>query len=579
MALQHCNSLTFLHLCPSQKWGLHGSLGCSKVDSKGKNQREWNIAKKYQSPPALQLSLQNTNPTRVITKSIPALPNVHDDTAPETACNNFPEVLNPLTFTFVGALPEYLHNATFYRLGLGCWEEEHKDGVKWNPKHLFDVLSMLTSIKLDAQDNTVTIMTKVSCAHILKAIRKSQSVRFRQQQLATTGRSVWEMIRERAIPSLDRETLLPFTNYGVTVERIPVWGLVARTDMALAQKIDGDTLEVKKQFRFSKLSPILKGLQAASHGMIDEKTGDYYNFVWKIIAADMTKYRVFKIRGRDGEVIVLGEFYCRPKIMHSFGMTEDFIIFATPSEYVNTGKLLLSMSVGDSILSEKDNMSQIFVFSRHGQGHVATFLHPGFNAMHVVNAFESDGNILLDLLVSFSVKEMMSLPISFVFGKNTTKSSNLVRVTLPDVHNVARSGKLGNACSEYLSYEMLDLPQIHPDKRGLEYRFMYSTAVEEKVLLGAIKKLDLKSGSVLTFKQANSLVDEPCFVAKPDAAKEDEGVLLIMAFNTQTEKSTLLVLDAQTFQIIATASMSFGVPIAFHWFHDKVPVTSSQHIS
>ncbi|WP_199336987.1 carotenoid oxygenase family protein [Oscillatoria sp. FACHB-1407] len=48
---------------------------------------------------------------------------------------------------------------------------------------------------------------------------------------------------------------------------------------------------------------------------------------------------------------------------------------------------------------------------------------------------------------------------------------------------------------------------------------------------------------------------EPVFVAAPNATSEDEGVVLSVVLDTQTENSFLLVLDAQSWNELARVQL------------------------
>jgi carotenoid cleavage dioxygenase-like enzyme len=53
-------------------------------------------------------------------------------------------------------------------------------------------------------------------------------------------------------------------------------------------------------------------------------------------------------------------------------------------------------------------------------------------------------------------------------------------------------------------------------------------------------------------------------VAAPDAAREDDGVVLSVVLDGATERSCLLVLDAATFAELARAEVPHAIPFGFH---------------
>ncbi|RCN42158.1 hypothetical protein ANCCAN_11900 [Ancylostoma caninum] len=64
--------------------------------------------------------------------------------------------------------------------------------------------------------------------------------------------------------------------------------------------------------------------------------------------------------------------------------------------------------------------------------------------------------------------------------------------------------------------------------------------------------------------EANVVLHEPWFVAKPDARKEDDGVLLVRALDIHENKALLLVIDAESMKEIGRAFVPISIPFGFH---------------
>ena len=57
---------------------------------------------------------------------------------------------------------------------------------------------------------------------------------------------------------------------------------------------------------------------------------------------------------------------------------------------------------------------------------------------------------------------------------------------------------------------------------------------------------------------------EPVFVPAPDAAGEDDGIVLSVALDADQGRSTLLVIDARSFTELARAQVPHAIPFGFH---------------
>ena len=66
----------------------------------------------------------------------------------------------------------------------------------------------------------------------------------------------------------------------------------------------------------------------------------------------------------------------------------------------------------------------------------------------------------------------------------------------------------------------------------------------------------------------NHYTGEPFFVPRPGATEEDDGIVIVIAFDGVTELSYLLLLDGQTFETVAEARLDTYIPMSIHgnWF-------------
>lgn len=205
-------------------------------------------------------------------------------------------------------------------------------------------------------DNTehpqyITLLQRLNCHHVLDSITNTAAPDYVTVKLAATKRtSLWDMLRTWKPPTLNSRTRTANYNYGVVCERIPGWGLVARTDGASAQQLNADTLQQGKEFVFGDLSPQLRGtLMAPSHGVYDEKAKEYVNVAWDFppFGGDAT-YRVFRVDGM-GQTEILASFKKQPTFMHCVAVTERYVVVLLPPVRVSVPMFLASLSLGDSL--------------------------------------------------------------------------------------------------------------------------------------------------------------------------------------------------------------------------------------
>ena len=82
--------------------------------------------------------------------------------------------------------------------------------------------------------------------------------------------------------------------------------------------------------------------------------------------------------------------------------------------------------------------------------------------------------------------------------------------------------------------------------------------------LEAIVKADLETRETTVWSEPGCFAGEPVFVAEPDGAAEDDGVLLSIVLDSERGNSFLLVLDAASLEELARAEAPHHIPFGFH---------------
>ncbi|UPX15036.1 Torulene dioxygenase [Ascochyta rabiei] len=109
-----------------------------------------------------------------------------------------------------------------------------------------------------------------------------------------------------------------------------------------------------------------------------------------------------------------------------------------------------------------------------------------------------------------------------------------------------------------------ELPTINPAFSTKQARFIYTildTGLSSYI--DSLAKTDLVTGETLTWSTKNHTPGEAVFVA----VAEDEGYLLSVVLDGETDTSYLLCLDARNLREDARASANVPVAIGFHGHH------------
>jgi carotenoid cleavage dioxygenase-like enzyme len=236
--------------------------------------------------------------------------------------------------------------------------------------------------------------------------------------------------------------------------------------------------------------------------------------------------------------------------MHSFGMTEHYVILVEFPLVVNPLSILLSgKPFIENFVWKPERGARFLVMSKQDGNIVGTYESEAFFAFHHINAFEQDGDLLVDVAAFPDASIIHQLYLGNLLGPKggVLTESEYRRYRLP----------AGGATARYerLSEESIELPRINYEQNnGHEYRFAYGVSQQKAHpddFLNQLVKVDVIQRSARTWFEEDSYPGEPVFVAAPDAIGEDEGVVLSVVLDGRKGTSFLLVLDAASFTEIA----------------------------
>uniref|UniRef100_A0A8D3C881 Retinoid isomerohydrolase n=1 Tax=Scophthalmus maximus TaxID=52904 RepID=A0A8D3C881_SCOMX len=113
--------------------------------------------------------------------------------------------------------------------------------------------------------------------------------------------------------------------------------------------------------------------------------------------------------------------------------------------------------------------------------------------------------------------------------------------------------------------QAFEFPQINYSRfAGKNYTYTYGLGLNH-FIPDRICKLDVKTKETWVWQEPDSYPSEPLFVQTPDGVDEDDGVLLtIVAAPGSQRPAYLLILNAKDLSEIARAEVDCSIPVTFH---------------
>lgn len=434
-----------------------------------------------------------------------------------------------------GELPPWLTGA-LVRTGPAQFEVGEKQ-----LRHWFDGLAMLHAFSFG--DGEVGYSSRFLET---KARRAAERGRMEMQEFATDPcRSIFQRVTSKFSPN-------PTDNANVNVSRLGE-EYIAMTETPLPVVFDPETLET---VGFADRAP---GVITTAHPHHDPQRGELVNYAAHL--GPRSAYRIYADKGRGARRIFAEMKVSEPAYMHSFALSEGHVALVEFPLVVNPIKLALGGKPFIESYRWKPELGTRFrVFDRSTGELRGTWQGPAFFAFHHVNAFERDGELVLDLCAYEDAEVIRALYLEPLRAGQPVPGADLRRYRLP------LDG--GEVQVESLGGEGLELPRINYARcNGQPYRYVWGAGLSPerpRDFIARVLKLDLEERTEAVWEGEGCHPGEPVFVAAPQASAEDEGVLLSVVLDPARETSFLLVLDAANLDELARAQVPRHIPFGFH---------------
>ncbi|KAK5090258.1 hypothetical protein LTR05_000429 [Lithohypha guttulata] len=378
-----------------------------------------------------------------------------------------------------------------------------------------------------------------------------------------------------------------------------ILSLCTKTDAAVVQMLDSETLEPLGLAKQEVLHPELKGPVSGAHAKSDPATGDVFNF--NLQFGSVGTYKVFRTSASTGKTSILATIRHTTAYLHSIFLTENYVVICIWNSYFKAGgmSILLKQNLIEAMEYNQSAPAKWFVIDKRpseegGRGVIATYDSPPFFGFHAVNAYESisdDGvkSIVADIPVYQSMEVLNAFYFENLLSDSPTAGEvqgkwgdslapKYRRYRLPDIPNEPRE-ETRHAVQEFElgRRDTPELPTVNWSVFTKKHRYVYGVCDSGvSTFADSLLKLDLNDNSVKRWSVRGQTAGEALFVADPESEDEDGGVLLTIVLDGISGKSYLLVLDAKDLTELGRASVNGAIGFGFHGVHAKAALTAGK---
>jgi all-trans-8'-apo-beta-carotenal 15,15'-oxygenase len=349
----------------------------------------------------------------------------------------------------------------------------------------------------------------------------------------------------------------------VNVSVYPFGGaLLAFGEQGLPWALDPETLETRGLHTFdgqlNDISPF------GAHPKIDHRTGELFNFGVSFSAHSpaLNLFR-FTAQGRMAYRRRLRLPY--PSSMHDFAISPNYVLFYVSPLVLRIDALMQEGATLMDALSWQPYLgSQLLVVARETGEQVAAIDIGNRYCLHLVNAFERDGRVIVDV-VEFEkplYPEYQVVPNLFT---DTFRGHPVRLVVDPTAASVIERRDIAYTCSP-------DFPAHDPDVVGQPYDDFWMLGISHagqpgRKFFDHVVRVNWPTEQVEVYAAPPGCYfgGEPCFVPDP-AAPQSRGIVMCQQFDATQIASSFVVFDA--FRIsagpIATIPQPAPIPLLFH---------------
>jgi carotenoid cleavage dioxygenase-like enzyme len=258
----------------------------------------------------------------------------------------------------------------------------------------------------------------------------------------------------------------------------------------------------------------------------------------------------------------------KPAYMHSFALTSRYAVLTEAPFVVEPVKLVTDWEPFIRNYRWTSGEPTRFHVIDLSTGRLrATLETDPFFVFHHVNAFDDGaGRLVVDLLAYRDASVIDQLYIKKLRARENPEAPRLTRFSL----DLGRK----RVESDVITEVRMELPRVaYGRANARSYRYAYGVGLRgsSSGFLDQLVKVDVRSGSVRTWRSRGCFPGEAVFVPAPGGTREDDGVALSVVLDARRKTSFLLVLDPRTYEEIARAPVPQHVPFGFHGAVFPVP--------
>jgi carotenoid cleavage dioxygenase-like enzyme len=381
-----------------------------------------------------------------------------------------------------------------------------------------------------------------------KATYRNRYIKTRGWQIENqVGKAVWSGMLEPAQPN---NPYGPGKNTANTALVYHAGQLLATWEGGAPHAIKTPELDTIGEYNYNgKLTSAF-----TAHPKVDPVTGEMMFFGYRF-APPYLKYSVVSATGELLRTVPID--IPMGVMMHDFAITENYTIFMDLPLTFSMQRMQQGLP---GLMFERDKPSRFGIVPRHGDNsNIRWFETEACYIFHTLNAYEERDEVVLIACRMNSTNVL------------ATESQHDPDEGIPRLHSFRFNLNTGSVYKEMLDDTASEFPRINENLVGRKTRYGYSgkIAPTPTPLFDSVIKYDFEKGTSQTHnfgkgRYGGEAVFAPAQKDTPE--NEDKGWLMTFVFDSNTETSELVIINAQDVmsEPVARIVIPQRVPYGFH---------------
>lgn len=320
--------------------------------------------------------------------------------------------------------------------------------------------------------------------------------------------------------------------------------------------IDAKTLGYQGEWDFYGTLP--KDVPFTAHPKFDPQTGEGYAYGAQ--RGMSLALNIFRME-RDGK---LKKLYTLPQrnyfMIHDMLLAREHLIFVIPPVYFDFARMMRGERAAPfDLIKYSDKMpTRLLIVRKDGSGKPVTVEQPAGMVFHNGNAFEQNGKLVIDSILSPDDSVMKSVASWGTDQPAQASPNHLTRLAIDPA-----SGSVVNRTE--LESEV-EFPRFDERRIGADARYLYTVGWGKGAAgTDTLVKHDLRQGKSQRAQIGKARTyGEPVFAPHPGQNSEDRGWLLAQGYDGERDESFLEIRDAGTMEVEARVWTGQHFPLGFH---------------